>query len=196
MIDALLSNGAASGQTLVMSPTGANALYEAVSVEAPAVRRIVSVAGSAVRNPGNYLVRSGVSCAELLKAAGGLKSGAGIERAVLGGAMTGTAIPNLDVPLEMGCGALLLFDRDEPAEQAKTATECIRCGRCARACPVGLMPMLMAKAAEGCDLRRYEKQLYGLECTLCGQCVTACPAGRPLTDLFRYAGGLLSAGRK
>ena len=54
----------------------------------------------------------------------------------------------------------------------------------------------MAKAAEKCDLKRYEKELYGLECTMCGQCVLACPAKRPLTDLFRYAGGLLGSARK
>lgn len=191
-----LSDGAEEGKCLVMTPTGANAVYEAVALGQPAIRRIVTVAGDAVRNPGNFLVRAGTSCAELLKAAGGLKSGREIRRAVLGGSMTGTAITSLDVPLEMDCAALLLFDSDEAEERAKTATECIRCGRCARACPAGLMPMLMAKAAESCDLKRYEKDLFGLECTLCGQCQTACPAGRPLTDLFRYAGGLLGAGRK
>lgn len=195
-ITAMLSNGAEKARCLVMSPTGANAVYEAVALGAPAVRRIVTVAGDAVRSPGNYLVRAGVTCAELLKAAGGPKAGAEIRKAVLGGSMTGTAVPSLDVPLEMDCGALLLFNRDEAEETAAAATECIRCGRCARVCPVGLMPMLMARAAEQCDLKRYEKDLYGLECTLCGQCVTACPAGRPLTDLFRYAGGLLGAGRK
>ena len=196
VINAMLSNGAKDGRCLVMTPTGANAVYEAAALGAPAIRRIVTVAGDAVRNPGNFLVRAGVSCTELLKAAGGPKAGAEIGKAVLGGSLTGTAVASLDVPLEMDCGALLLFARDEAAEAAKTATECIRCGRCARACPVGLMPMLMARAAERCDLERYEKNLYGLECTLCGQCVAACPAGRPLTDLFRYAGGLLGAGRK
>ena len=196
VIAARFSDRAERGRCLVMSPTGANAVYEAVVPGRPAVRRIVTVAGDAVRHPGNFLVRTGTSCAELLKAAGGLRSGAGIRKAVLGGAMTGTAIPSLDIPVEMDCGALLLFERDEAAEAAEAGTECIRCGRCARACPAGLMPMLMAKAAESCDLKRYEKNLYGLECTLCGQCAAACPAGRPLTALFRYAGGLLGSKRK
>lgn len=194
-IAALLSAGEEKNRCLVLSPSAAYAVYEAVCLGTPAFRRVVTVAGTAVKNPGNYLVRTGTSCEELLKAAG-VKAGAAVKKAVLGGSLTGTAIRSLDIPVEKGCGALLLFAEDEAETAGARATECIRCGRCARACPVGLMPMLMAKAAEKCDLKRYEKELYGLECTMCGQCVLACPAKRPLTDLFRYAGGLLGSARK
>ena len=195
-VAALFSGGEEKKRCLVMSPSAAYAVYEAVCLGIPAFRRIVTVAGTAVKNPGNYLIRFGTSCAELVNAAGGLKAGAAVKKAVLGGSLTGTAISSLDVPFPGDCGALLLFAEDEIKAAEAHATECIRCGRCARACPVGLMPMLMAKAAEKCDLKRYEKELYGLECTMCGQCVLACPAKRPLTDLFRYAGGLLGSARK
>lgn len=195
-IAALLSAGEEKSRCLVLSPSAAYAIYEAVCLGTPAIRRIVTVAGTAVKNPGNYLVRVGASCADLLSAAGGTKPGTSVKKAVLGGSLTGRAIRSLDVPVQSDCCALLLFAEDEVEAAAARATDCIRCGRCARACPVGLMPMLMAKAAERCDLKRYEKELYGLECTLCGQCAFVCPAKRPLTDLFRYAGGLLGSARK
>ena len=193
---ALLSGTKEKGSCLVLSPAAAFAIYEAVCLSTPVIRKIVTVAGTAVKNPGNYLVRVGTGCAELINAAGGLKAGAAVKKAVLGGALTGTAVRSLDIPFPKDCGALLLFAEDEAEEAAAQATECIRCGRCARACPVGLMPMLMAKAAEKCDLKRYEKELYGRECTLCGQCALVCPAKRPLTDMFRYAGGLVGSARK
>ena len=192
---AALLSGEEKDRCLVLSPAAAYGIYEAVCLSTPAFRRIVTVAGTAVKNPGNYLVRTGTSCAELLKAAGGLKAGAAVKKAVLGGSLTGTAIRSLDIPIQKDSGALLLFAEDETEAAAAQATDCFRCGRCARACPVGLMPMLMAKAAEKCDIKRYENELYGRECTLCGQCALVCPAKRPLTDLFRYAGGLLPAGK-
>ena len=195
-VAALLSGKEDRDHCLVMSPSAVYAVYEAVCLGVPAFRRIITVAGTAVKNPGNYLIRFGTSCAELVNAAGGLKPGTTVKKAVLGGSLTGTAIRSLDLPFPGDCGALLLFAGDEAVTAGARATECIRCGRCARACPVGLMPMLMARAAEKCDLKRYEKELYGLECTMCGQCVLACPAKRPLTDLFRYAGGLLGSAKK
>ena len=156
----------------------------------PVFRRIVTVAGTAVKNPGNYLVRVGTSCAELLSAAGGLKPGAQIRSAVMGGSMTGTALTSLDVPVQKDTSALLLFAENETVQAEKAATECIRCGRCAAVCPAGLMPMLLARAAQKCDLKRYAA-LGGAKCTLCGECAWTCPAKRPLTELFGCTGGLI-----
>ena len=191
-----LLGGAADGSAcLVMSAAAVYAVYEAVCLSTPVFRRIVTVAGTAVKTPGNYLVRTGTACSELLSAAGGIRSGASLRRAVLGGALTGTALDTLDVPVQKDTEALLLFAEDAPGETG-AGTECIRCGLCADACPKGLMPMLMARAAEECALTRYEKQLHGRECLHCGACTWICPARRPLADLFRYAGGLLGAGKR
>ena len=183
------------GGLLVKSAAEIYAVYEAVCLSTPFFRRIVTVAGPAVKNPGNFLVRTGTACAELLSAAGGVRKGVTVRKAVLGGAMTGTALSGLDVPVQKDSGALLLFAEDAAEIPEKTATECIRCGRCAKACPAGLQPMLLAKAAEKCDIAKYRK-LCGGECILCGACEWACPAKRPLTELFRYAGGLLGTGQK
>ena len=195
LISARLARPGEKGRTMVLSPGAAYGIWEAVAKSTPVIRRIVTVAGSAVKNPGNYLVRIGTTGAELLAAAGGVKAGKSVKKAVLGGSLTGAGIPSLDIPVTKDSGALLLFGEDESAEAGKLATDCIRCGRCARVCPAGLLPMLMAQAAEKCDIKRYDSQLHGLRCTMCGRCAEICPAKRPLTDLFRYAGSL-AAGQK
>ena len=65
-------------------------------------------------------------------------------------------------------------------------TACIRCGRCVRVCPVGLIPQMMAVAAEKKDFDQYEK-LHGADCLACGSCTYICPAKRQLTQLFKQA---------
>ena len=86
-------------------------------------------------------------------------------------------------------------DQVELADAQMTA--CIRCGRCAHACPIHLVPQLMAEAAERKDYERYEKKLYGLDCIACGSCTYVCPAKRPLMQLFKQTkSAILAAKRK
>ena len=181
--DTKLSQLPADVGCLVDNVATVYAIYEAVCLSTPLFRRLVTVSGTAVRTPGNFLVRAGTSCAELLEAAGGLKEGAEAAKALSGGPMMGSAI--------------VLLAEDE-AEQSETKlTECIRCGRCVHACPMGLSPLLMAEAALRGDLQRYEQKLYGLECISCGSCTWVCPAKRPLMQTFKDAkDAILSARRK
>ena len=75
-------------------------------------------------------------------------------------------------------------------------TACIRCGRCARACPIHLVPQMLADAAERGDLERYEKKLYGLDCFQCGSCTYVCPAKRPLMQLFKQTKAAIMAAKR
>ena len=195
--DTKLSQLPADVGCLVDNVATVYAIYEAVCRSTPLFRRLVTVSGTAVRTPGNFLVRAGTSCAELLEAAGGLKEGAEAAKALSGGPMMGIAMASLDVPLQKSSGAIVLLAEDE-AEQSETKlTECIRCGRCVHACPMGLSPLLMAVAALRGDLQRYEQKLYGLECSSCGSCTWVCPAKRPLMQTFKDAkDAILSARRK
>ena len=61
-----------------------------------------------------------------------------------------------------------LVDAVEEANAKMTA--CLRCGRCNDACSLGLVPQMMAAAAERKDYDRLENKLYGMECVACGSC--------------------------
>ena len=163
------------------------AIQRAVLYHEPLFSHGLTLTGDAVAHPGNYIVRDGTSFAELLEAAGGLKDGVVLKEALAGGPMMGIAMSSLDVPImKMNNGLTLLsVDANEVAEAQMT--HCLRCGRCTTVCPVGLLPQLMAEAAESGNLERYEKKLYGLECIQCGSCTYICPAKRPLMQLFKQS---------
>ena len=86
------------------------------------------------------------------------------------------------------------MDEVEIAEGQMTA--CLRCGRCSRACPLGLSPQLMQVAAIRKDYDRYEHKLYGLDCIGCGCCTYGCPAKRPLMQLFKTTKAEIMATKK
>ena len=147
---------------------------------------MLTLTGDAVKNPGNYIVRDGTLFSELLEHAGGLKEGVTVKKAMCGGPMMGIALSSLDVPIQKQNNGLVLLSNDESEKAEQQMTPCLRCGRCTTVCPQGLMPEMMAEAAENRDFKRYEKKLYGLECIQCGSCSYICPAKRPLTQLFKH----------
>ncbi|MPM78474.1 Electron transport complex subunit RnfC [bioreactor metagenome] len=121
----------------------------------------------------------GTSLSEVLEFAGGLKEPA--EKLISGGPMMGHPIHNLDAPVMKGSSSILCLTAREA--QSYEEENCMRCGRCAQACPELLMPMLMDGAALKKDNRKYIR-LYGLECVTCGCCSYVCPARRRLTERF------------
>ncbi|MEE8825862.1 MAG: electron transport complex subunit RsxC [Eubacteriales bacterium] len=163
------------------------AIRNAVRFSEPLVRRMVTVTGDAVVNPSNLIVRIGTNAEELIEAAGGIREGVTLEKALFGGPMMGVAVAELSVPIQKGSNALTLLTHDETMDAQREMTACIRCGRCVHVCPMGLMPEMMASAAEKKDYESYEKKFYGLECIQCGSCTYICPAKRPLTQLFKIA---------
>ena len=171
------------------------AVGKAVLYGEPLFSHVLTVSSDAVKEPCNLIVREGTSFAELLEAAGGLKKGVALKKALAGGPMMGFALENLDVPVQKSSNGFILLAEDESAKARKQLTACLRCGRCAAACPTGLMPLRMADAAEREDWERYEK-LYGLECISCGSCSYICPAKRPLTQTFKEAKAEIMARRR
>ena len=89
---------------------------------------------------------------------------------------------NLDVPVVKGSSSLLAFTKDDVS--ANESSPCIRCGRCAEACPEHLLPMKLAVMAANNNVEEFQK-LHGMECVECGCCTYVCPAKIPLTQMFK-----------
>ena len=155
-------------------------IYRAVAFNEPLMDKFMTVTGDAVERPANLIVKVGTRMGEILEHCG-LKDD--VKKIIAGGPMMGPALSSLDVPVTKTNNALTCMLTDPVEEAAALMTNCIRCGRCTRVCPLGLMPQQMAQAAQRKDYERYIK-LNGTDCISCGTCTFTCPAKRPLTQLF------------
>ncbi|MBE6777993.1 MAG: electron transport complex subunit RsxC [Ruminococcaceae bacterium] len=176
---------------VVMNVSTICAIYAAVCQQTPLIATVMTITGDAVAKVANLRVPIGVSFREVLDMTGGLKCEA--EKIISGGPLMGVAMTDLDVPVIKTSASILAMVRDEVAMWEPTA--CIRCGRCVVACPEKLVPPMMAHAADGGDLKEYER-LNGMECMECGCCTYVCPAKRRLTQSFKFARASVMAERR
>ncbi|MCD8366384.1 MAG: electron transport complex subunit RsxC [Clostridiales bacterium] len=158
------------------------AIYNAVKLGRPLMRRIVTITGDAVVNPANYSIYIGTSYQELVEAAGGFK--AQPQKIISGGPMMGFAMFGLDIPTTKTTSALLCLTEDEVQKAEAQATNCINCGRCVEACPSRIVPSRLADFAQNHQEELFEKW-NGLECVECGSCSYICPAKRNLVQAIR-----------
>ena len=167
------------------------AVYRAVMAGEPVMDRIVTVTGEAVADPCNFKAKMGMSFAELLEAAGGLKQPA--KKIVSGGPMMGFAMFDYHVPVVKTSSAMLCMTEDDISEKEPTA--CINCGRCVNACPARLVPSRLSTYSEHGQAELFEKH-HGMECVECGCCSFVCPAKRPLTQSMRSMRKMVMANRR
>jgi electron transport complex protein RnfC len=175
---------------LVHNVATARAVYHAIRYQRPLVDRVLTVSGQGIETPKNLLVPIGTPVHEILTACGGMKIGA--HRIVAGGPMMGQVIPSPYSPVDKSVGGLLVLVHEEV--RTEQSHDCVRCGRCVQACPMGLMPFQMAAHSKVSD---YEgARDYGLDhCLLCGACSYVCPSKLPLVQHFQHARGQVNAQR-
>ncbi|MBI2312243.1 MAG: electron transport complex subunit RsxC [Betaproteobacteria bacterium] len=158
-------------------------VHRAVAFGEPVVSRVVTVAGN-VLAPRNYEVPLGMRVADLAALASPLADTSGY---LMGGPMMGFELPSADIPVVKASNCIIaksqaLFPAPPPA------MPCIRCGRCAQACPAQLQPMDLFWFARA---RNFGKaQEYSLfDCIECGCCSFVCPSHIPLVQYYRFAKG-------
>lgn len=157
------------------------AVYEAVQKNKPLISRVMTVTGKNVQKPGNYLVRFGTPIDEVIALAGGVPNHTG--KVIGGGPMMGRAMDHTEgMPANKRLSGLLFLDEKEC--QRHEPENCIRCGKCVQACPMGLEPYLLHRLYE---LERWDEMEKHdvMDCIDCGCCVFTCPAHRPLLDGIR-----------
>lgn len=167
------------------------AVERAIARDRPLMRRIVTLSGGAVKNPGNYQVRIGMSFKDLIEMTGGFKEDP--AKIIAGGPMMGPCVYSLDIPMIKTSSAILCFTEKEaylPPER-----NCIRCGKCVEHCPMGLMPLELNQDVLANDYEAFEKH-HGIDCIECGSCSYICPAKRQLAQSIRVARKTVMANKK
>ena len=99
-------------------------------------------------------------------------------------------MPDDSVPLLKNNNAILAFAEKEASLPATTA--CIKCGRCAAACPAGLMPMQIERAYKLKNVDELNR-LKVMLCMECGCCSFVCPAKRELVLVNKLSKGMVRA---
>jgi len=159
------------------------AVYEAVQKNKPLISRVMTVTGKNVTKPGNYCVRFGTPIEEVIALAGGVPVDTG--KIIGGGPMMGRAMDHIEnMPANKRLSGLLFLPE---AESIRPEEEnCIRCGKCVQACPMGLEPYLLQRMSQLEMWEECEKHDV-MDCIDCGCCVFTCPAHRRLLDGIRPA---------
>jgi electron transport complex protein RnfC len=188
LIDAVMHRQVRSGGlpidvgAVVQNVATALAVYDAVQKNKPIVDNSVTVTGECFPKQANLLVRVGTPLQYIIDYLGGVPADA--VKVISGGPMMGKAIANLDAATVKGTSALLFLRADQTVRGPES--QCIRCGRCADACPMGLEPFLLNKLAKTADMEQLEANAIQ-DCIECGCCLYSCPANIPLLDRIRIA---------
>ncbi len=169
------------------------ALFDAIVQGEPLTERVVTVSGDATPNPANLSVRLGTPVRRLF-ARQGLEDFSGLQ-IVHGGPMMGERLKGPDIPVVKSTNGLLALSANTMKAAHTIEQPCIRCGHCSEACPVSLVPNLLA---DQCRSDQFDKaETYQLfDCIECGCCSYVCPSNIPLVHYFRYGKGQIALARR
>ena len=152
----------------------------------PLIERVVTITGTAIKNPSNLLIPIGTPMKDVIDYCGGITDDS--PRILLGGPMMGAIQKSLDIPVIKGTSGILILTQNEV--RSLDEYNCIRCAKCVDACPIFLNPSalgLLAKKGLWEDMMEYNI----MDCFECASCSFVCPSSIPLVQSFRVAKGML-----
>ena len=164
---------------LVINVTTASRIEHYFRNGMPLVTKTLTLGGDCIANAGNYRVPIGMSVRDIIDAAGGLTKEP--KKIIMGGPMMGRTLTSIDCPIIKANNAILCLDDEAILPEE---TPCIRCGRCVRVCPLGLMPYALDSASRDHDVVALD-ELAVMNCMECGSCAFTCPAHRRIVASIR-----------
>ncbi len=168
---------------VVINITTVAALNRYIRTGMPLVSKRITVDGNGIEKPQNLRVPIGTPIKDIAEFCSASED---VEKIIYGGPMMGVAIDSEEAPVMKQNNAILFFSNVTPQK----TTPCIKCGRCAAACP-----MLLTPANVNAAVRKNNIEALGTlninQCIECGCCSYSCPAGIPLTQQMRTAKSIL-----
>lgn len=178
LIEAVIGKEVPSGAlpiatgAIVQNVATAYAVYRAVVLGEPLMDRVLTLHDGETGR--NLRVPFGTILATLTE-------GREPEKIIIGGPMMGRTASTLNTPMIKGTSGILM---DSRYAHRRPVENCIRCGRCSDACPMGLEPFLLATASRLKEWEMAEENKVA-NCIECGSCSYACPSSRPVADFVR-----------
>jgi electron transport complex protein RnfC len=167
------------------------AIKRAVVDGEPLISRVTTMTGDACGINRNYETLIGTPVSHML--ANSAFDEKACSRLVMGGPMMGFSLTSAEVPIVKTTNCILApsfqeIPEDEPAQA------CIRCGMCAEACPVSLLPQQLFWYSQAKDYERLEAHNL-FDCIECGACSYVCPSNIPLVQHYRHSKGEIQKAR-
>ncbi len=147
------------------------------------IERVITVTGTGVEKPGNYLMPVGTPLNFIL-AQVGLDGKA--KEVIYGGPMMGKGVTFLETPITKGVSGILIATASEMAPDDRIYP-CIKCAQCVNGCPIHLNPSMLGMLARKGDFEIMAEQYSLYDCFECGCCSYVCPSNIPLVQHFRIA---------
>ncbi|WP_187380346.1 electron transport complex subunit RsxC [Vibrio mimicus] len=169
---------------LVQNVGSLQAIARAILHGEPLIRRVVTLTGDCFRKPRNVWALLGTPVQALLNEFG-YKADKKLPRLIMGGPMMGFTLPHAQVPITKTANCILAPTRNE-LTSSDHEMACIRCGQCADACPVSLLPQQLQWHAKAQEFDKCE-ELNLKDCIECGACAHVCPSDIPLVQYYRQA---------
>lgn len=168
---------------IVNNSTSALAVHDALVNGEVITKRLLTISGNVVKNPGNIFVPVGTLAEVVLNE---FEIDETKEFNLLpGGPMTSNAAKDATFALQSSHGGLTLL------KKVKFRTiPCLRCGACTQNCPAGLQPVEIMRAFDARDYVRLDK-LETMRCVDCGLCSYVCPSNIEVTDFVKKAKTIL-----
>lgn len=165
---------------IVMNIASVSFLAQYLKTGIPLVTKRITVDGSAVNNPQNVIVPIGTPVSEVIKFCGGYKGE--VKKLLMGGPMMGIALSDDTLPIIKQNNAILAFGESDA--KLMEESDCIRCGKCVKSCPMNLVPPAISASIKLKETDNLEK-LGIMTCMECGCCAYSCPAGKHIVQNMR-----------